>query len=355
MELLKIKPNDTLFFRDGKPFDAGENMWLGTCFMPNPSVFYGAIFSAILSQNSEYREEILNKEPEEILKINRVYIYDRKDNEFYMPCPRDLFKNDNGRVRFGEIREDGLLYYPSDSFSDVDNDYIGVLNFVSSYAKNNVASISLINGDEIFTNSYKVGIKKDFKKRTAKDEHLYRIDVVEFADLGLDYNNGYDWNYVVEYEINKDKIKLNEKGLLKLGGEGKSCKYEKIGDMPYDLEDLKKYYKDEICRSNKVKMILTSPGIYEREGWKPKFCGDDIKLYAAITGKPLYLGGFDMKRNKPKPMYRAVPRGSVYILESESFKDKNFGKIQHIIRENIVDDIDSFRGFNSFEIVSYGR
>jgi CRISPR-associated protein Cmr3 len=37
-------------------------------------------------------------------------------------------------------------------------------------------------------------------------------------------------------------------------------------------------------------------------------------MYAAAVGKPIYLGGWDMKARAPKPMLKGVPAGSVYYL-----------------------------------------
>ena len=349
MKLMKIKPNDILFFRDGKPFDAGENMWMGTSFMPNPSVFYGAIFSAILAQNSEHRNEILNLELEQVLELGKVYIYDEENKDLYMSVPLDLFKNDRGFVKMGRIKQDGLLYFPDGNYERVNNQYIKVSNFKNSYTKGMAGSISIYNEDKFYTNSYKVGIKKSFQKSVEKD-YLYRIDLMEFK--------GVDWNYAVEYCIKPEYIKLEDKGTIKLGGEGKSCKYEILDGishkLPYDLNQLHDY-ENEICPYEKAKMILLSPGIYMKEGWRPSFENSSIKFHLGITDKPLYIGGFDLKKGKAKPMYRAVVAGSIYILESEEFKDKRLCEIKDFIKASIEGDcVDNFRGFNNFEIVGYG-
>jgi CRISPR-associated protein Cmr3 len=34
---IKIQPLDTLFFRDGKPFEKGENTWADGMMLPNPT------------------------------------------------------------------------------------------------------------------------------------------------------------------------------------------------------------------------------------------------------------------------------------------------------------------------------
>lgn len=343
MNLLKITPNDTLFFRNGMPFDAGENMWVGTHYIPYPSVFYGAIYSTILGQNPRKRDSLFEIEDlETVLRLGRIYIYDEENEDLYMPAPLDLFKDDRGNVKFGNI-ENGLLYYPSESFERVDDHFINV-SILKSYAQKMDYVISVYDKDKFFCNSYKVGIKKDLKKGNVEEDHLYRVDLAEFKGL--------NWSYLVEYKIGRNDVKLSDKGMMKLGGRGKSCKYEILKEKPYDLEKLDEYIENKKCPNERVKMILTSPGIYKDQGWRPDF-PEDIKLVYAITGKPLYIGGFDIKNSRPKPMYRSVPPGSVYVLENKSFKGKKLSCIKLMIKNSIKDSEDQFRGFNSFEVVPF--
>jgi len=98
--------------------------------------------------------------------------------------------------------------------------------------------------------------------------------------------------------------------LMRLGGEGKSVSVSvpaKEPDVP----------KPEKCSDEYFKLYLATPAIFS-DGWRPapkKISG--AELIAAVVGKPLSIGGFDMKpkegkRPGPKPMRRAVPAGSVY-------------------------------------------
>ncbi|MEO1927848.1 MAG: type III-B CRISPR module-associated Cmr3 family protein, partial [Nautiliaceae bacterium] len=100
------------------------------------------------------------------------------------------------------------------------------------------------------------------------------------------------------------------------------------------------------------KIYLLTPAIF-RNGWYPDFLDENfegkinevrIKLIAASLGKNEYIGGWDIRKNSPKPMYKAVPVGSVYyfkilegnkedileidnIVSNEEYKKHGFGKM----------------------------
>lgn len=75
--LIDIKPLDTLFFRDGKPFSMGDNDWADGIFPPHPSVFYGALRSAYIGKNIDCIGKISNKsdpdDPTQKLKILNIF------------------------------------------------------------------------------------------------------------------------------------------------------------------------------------------------------------------------------------------------------------------------------------------
>ena len=112
---------------------------------------------------------------------------------------------------------------------------------------------------------------------------------------------------------------------LKLGGEGKVAvfndKVRKVGtEIKKDTIDLK---------SNIFKLYLSTPAIF-KNGWKPNLdrLGIKAELIAAVVGKPLHVGGFDMMLKKAKPMLKAVPAGSVFYFSTEEPTEKLLDKLQ---------------------------
>ena len=142
-------------------------------------------------------------------------------------------------------------------------------------------------------------------------------------------------SFLVEF----DGLGLPEKGLLKLGGEGKAVSYANINSL-----------HEIVCPdiSNQFKLVLTTPAFF-KNGWLPSWIdektlqgelkGIKLKLLVAAVGKPQYIGGWDMKNNRPKPMRKAVPAGSVYYFEILD-DDIDGSKLQEIHGTAISDNWD---------------
>jgi len=135
---------------------------------------------------------------------------------------------------------------------------------------------------------------------------------------------------------------------LKLGGEGKTVSYEKL-DKPRILET----YTEASAKlsSNLVKLCLASPTFLPEnfeEALKKKGCS----VQAAMIGKALSIGGFDYKERKPKPMQKAIPPGSVYIVGKEGAEMLSWW--QELFKDVLSTAQNSSyinRGFNAFHVV----
>jgi len=319
----------------------------------------------MLATNKERKTDYIDKknydsDPRKFLRIGNVYLYNEENKEIYMPAPLDLYLTERGRFEFGKIKKiaDNIKTSSEDVTHTIipstlkdckraENLFVIRSNFYNSYFET-YDSIGHIENSDIVSNSYKVGIERN-DKYVSKEGHLYRIDLTEFKDE--------KWSYLLEYEIdsswgekgNESKDKSKE-GFLKLGGENKVCKFYKY-DIINKLSNYEKKYDFE-NKNEYVKMILLSPSIFRKNGSKPEFIDNNIKVIAASTGKPYRIGGFDMMLKVQKPMKNAVPEGSVYILKSEIFKGKKISEIKEIIsNENIVEESYEKQGFGQFEIV----
>jgi CRISPR-associated protein Cmr3 len=136
--------------------------------------------------------------------------------------------------------------------------------------------------------------------------------------------------------------------MLKLGAENKAVSYKVLeNNSPIEPGDFKKRFK----------MVITTPAIFDN-GWFPgnidpntfiyDYNGLKIKLLSAAVGKKLFIGGWDMKNNKPKKMYRAVPAGSVYYFELIS------GNPEDIIQKFHMKSISDIRPKEGFGITYIG-
>ena len=87
---LHIDAADTLFFRDGRPFTMGEDTHVESVnFPPMPSVVYGALRTAFISQNTHLFSLEKLIELSDKLEIKSIALRTSNNNTF-LPMPKDL-------------------------------------------------------------------------------------------------------------------------------------------------------------------------------------------------------------------------------------------------------------------------
>ncbi len=315
---IKIEPLDTLFFRDGRPFTMGDDSWANGVFPPYPSVIYGALRSLYFS---EHISELKNASPANVfsandptrnLKIKGIYFLE--GNNIYLPLPNDCVQRKNSDEKSAHVLslsqnnfssscpvKDALM---SDSEVENINDGLISIDSLKTYLECKNKSFNFIKISDKVKLEPKVGIGISRITGTADESKIYTASMRRIEDLTL----------LIDFE----GIDIPQSGLMKLGGEGKAASYQiddtNVDVLPYNL----KYDKDIF------KLYLSTPAIF-KNGWLPawideknltgEYNGLKIKLHTVSIGKPLYIGGFDMKAGKPKPMRKAVPYGSVYYFE----------------------------------------
>ncbi len=322
--LLEIKSLDTLFFRDGKPFSWGEETWADGIFPPYPSTIYGAIRSLWFSENiKELRQANTPGDPTKRIRINGIFI--KRQDTLYCPLPLDLVKNK-------EEKEDKIFLlnllkhsvfitnlnrnfqFLTTNVDKVENPE-GFIRF--SHLKKYLLGIlpqkiSFLPKKEFYQSEPKIGIARNSQTHTSEEGKLYRVNMVRLKE-----------GVTLVVDIERDGLKLPESGFKKLGAEGKIVVFKFIArdEIKKLTGEIKAKLKEEIEKTKRFKLYLLTPAIFKK-GYLPEesYEGLKLKLVSCACGKPIYIGGFDIKRKGPKTMYRAVPSGSVYyfILEQGS-------------------------------------
>ena len=345
--IIEINPLDTLFFRDGKPFTMGEDTWADAIFPPSPSVIYGALRSAYFANHigkfqklkNENNLDVKGEDPTLNLKIKSIYL--KINDEIFFPIPLDLVKKKNEENKALKIHnkksefisnskvQQHLIYSNDENIENIKDGILNDLDF-TEYLNLKSKEFYYLKLSDYLISEPKVGIARSSNTHTTEEGKLYRVDMKRLAKD----------NNQISMVVDFDNLDIPKQGLLKLGGEGKSAKYQKINTQ---LEiDFPEFAENE----TQFKLVLTSPAIFEN-GWIPKWIKKDslegeynglkLKLITAVIGKPVHIGGFDMKKRMPKPMYKAVPAGSVYYFEldengkmdevREKFHNKNISDI----------------------------
>ena len=310
---LHIDAADTLFFRDGRPFTMGEDTSVESAsFPPLPSVVYGALRSAYLAQNAHLFD--LNKliELSNDLRIKNIALRTSGDSTFYT-MPKDLVvpKNQKNAKRlsfsFGSnfisssVTQQFLFNNASEKIKD--DEFIVLDSALNDYLKGSETNINAYPLKDYLCTETKLGIGRNNGTRTSTDGLLYRIGMVRphtsKSSIGI--------------EVSFENLEINGSSLFQLGGE-KKIAFSKIIDASkrINLPDL---------GSNSFKIYLATPAIF-KSGWKPEDILEkyNLELLTAAIGKPINVGGWDIKTQKPKPMLKAIPAGSVYYVKAESIE-----------------------------------
>jgi len=217
-----------------------------------------------------------------------------------------------------------------DGFIDIDN--------LKDYLTASKRVLSLTEKKEIFIEEKKTGIKRSRKTLSSEEKkHLYRVPMIR---LKKDTSLFVEINGLISYP---------EEGLIQLGGEGKTVKIEKIKNVDplTNLRDINFKFENKL-----FKIYLATPAIFEK-GWLPKWIkkksllgsynGIDLKLVACAIGKFNLIGGWDLAHQRPKPMYKAVPAGSVYYFEI--INNVSAEQIKNTFHLQNISDINPEEGF----------
>ena len=346
--IIQIDPLDTLFFRDGKPFRMGEDTWSNSIFPPSPSVIYGALRGAYFATHiDELKKANREDDPTKDLEIKGIYL--KINDEFYFPMPMDCVKQKDSQKSEGFIslptsKKEFVSNYPkldkilisNNKVENIQNAILDIITF-EDYLNGTVNKIVYSKIDDYLINEPKIGIALSSQTHSSQEGMLYRVDMKR-----LENNKGEKINIVVDFE----KLDLPKEGLIKFGGEGKAAKYSeyKENNIAIDFSE----FKDN---DNQFKIVLTTPAIF-KNGWLPDWIDEDnlkgeyrklkLKLLTAAIGKPIHIGGFDIKEKKPKPMYKAIPAGSVYYFELE---DGDIEEVKNIFHQKTISDIYPEQGF----------
>lgn len=356
---IELDALDTLFFRDGKPFSMGEESWADGLFPPPPSVIYGALRTAYFAEDISRFASISQNDLSKCLSIKSLFY--KIANQIYFPAPLDLVEIsgfDKDAENATELRKMGFL--PKEGVV-LKNDFLEVLGYDLESSNHKMKSIEdcLINsrnlrayllgekGEKIWNSDYlridaslisepKIGIRLNAFSGTTDDAFLYRVgmkrSVAKTGKLKIGATFSFDELDTVP-------------GMLRLGGEGKSVHCKRIEDKSV-LDKLKMPCPE--LSGKEFKLYLSTPAIFAHD-WKPfwmkegeyfEYDGIDMRLKAAVIGKPFNVGGFDVKNRKPKEMHKAVPAGSVYYLELKNESDCS--RLRGVFYDKTISDDEDF-------------
>lgn len=340
---LFIEPLDVLLFRDGRPFQAGEDHRAASLFPPTPFTLQGAVRSKVLFDSGLSLADYAHRAPaaqplaEGIgwpgegygrLRLRGPFVARRSGEGVarYLPLPADA-------VTVGEDDRKELRLLAPLSASPFAANWPGGVQFLWTRTTEAVTEArgwlaeevfqrycqgqvplreDVIQERELVLREPRVGIALDFDKRRPREAHLYQMEFLRLREkVGF------------LLEVEGIECFTPERGVLALGGEGKAARYEVLGEVQPPSTTL---------LPQRFKLVLLTPAWFS-DGWQPAggnwapfFGGSaDVRLVAAALSRAQSLGGARVddrpdrgrQGNFQKPMRRFVPAGSVFFFESD--------------------------------------
>ena len=193
----------------------------------------------------------------------------------------------------------------------------------------------IIESKDIYQTEERTGIRKSRSLRSVETGGLYSVEYFRMKE-GVGF----------ALDIDGTKL-LPESGIMRLGGDHRSTHYRTCSWKGID----DKLIKDKISKDKHFKLVLLTPAIF-KQGWLPNgvdshtfegtINGVKVKMTGACVGKPIGIGGFDIVKEMPKPMKKAVPAGSVYYFE---LKDGNIDSLFEKLWLKSISDEKAQEGF----------
>jgi CRISPR-associated protein Cmr3 len=324
---LFLEAVDVWMFRDGRPFDAGQDHSAASRFPPYPTVVQGAVRSHHLVQTgvnlTDDRAVAAAVGVGFDLGLRRVRgpLLARRQGDAYerlFPAPADAFDQEGRmKARSPRPRPDGVtvnipatvlpqLFWSEGEAQKGEGGGAwlterALLDYLAGKAVRGLSSACL------FEMEPRMGIGVDSTRRTAREGALYDLQVVRpRPGVGL-------WVEASGFEGWPDS------GLMRIGGEGRGAQFSTLrtrlawpGLAGADLPRAFKVY-------------FATPTWFEH-GWRPtdwgRFFEGQVSLQAAAIHRYESVGGFDWaaqatEAGAHRPARRFVPAGSVYLFYSD--------------------------------------
>lgn len=338
--LIKINPLDTLFFRDGKPFSMGDDNWADSLFPPSPSVTYGAIRTLFLGNtNFALTDKKTLEDATQHLAIKGIYL--QIGRQFFLPAPADfaIEKVEQGDPKKAILQPRTAAYagivsnkpLPQITFPDfiVDNDKskgLFSLTDLEDYLQGKPDKIDPKR--DYYVSEPKIGIGRDNATFATDEGKLYRVDMKRLSPkITADNKDAYfQFHKYAQIAVELDtEIDHNWLHFTKLGADTKLAHFA----VEPNATQSSKIPCPLTPADTQFKLYLATHAIFD-QGWLPGCIdpqnnyigtfGNDkhsvtLQLTGMALGKPQSIGGFDLKEQQPKTMYRTVPAGSVYYFQ----------------------------------------
>jgi CRISPR-associated protein Cmr3 len=332
---LRLDPLDTLFFRDGRPFDTATRATGG---LPQPQTLAGAIRTALLAQSGfdlmalqaerqgkksqENDRDLLQRlgAPRWILDLRFrgpwPALANRDTIEPLLPVPASLFHDLEKGIWHraeplkgklpGWQEQDDLrpLWRRQGSDAKHPGGFLSGRGINAFLAGNMPSEEDWFGTEEVYRFDHRTGIEINPQSLTAAEGRIYGISLLSLCQE-IERGGVYGGSRVCLYAeiLNDERSDFNIPSPLPLGGEGRYVEVRKHPAWNWTPAQARE----------RNAWLLATPAFLPGRRSLPDV--SPAKLVAAASGSPVAFSGWDVARGGPKPTRFAVPAGSVYFVE----------------------------------------
>jgi CRISPR-associated protein Cmr3 len=351
----RLEPSDVLFFRDGKPSAMGADHYLRSLFPPFPSTLYGALRTRRLI-DAEVKFETLNEATwsqslgsltEEVGTWGRFGSLEMRGpwlirhGEPLLPAPADLgvipkrsLQSKDGRpeieqvVRFRPAEDSGgerswshplTLLFPFIEAGEewkpfeppgpgveprtVAGEWFLDSKGLAAWRRGGVPQPEdFVHSTHLWCAEARTGVGLMAEQRSSKEGLLYSFGFIRLLP-----------EVALGFEVKGTMLEPN--GVVRLGGEGRTASLQPGPALPV---------YEETQGSGRFSVCFATPALSATGGYPPGFAPDRLvgaigsrrcRLVGAALSRSVLAGGWDLARQFPKPLRRAIPAGSVFLFE----------------------------------------
>jgi CRISPR-associated protein Cmr3 len=344
-----LEPNESLLFRTGRPFDAGETDYAETLFPPTPETLQGVMRALLATQwdttktlpevfrpGSELVKLVGDRNGYGRFRITNISLGHRKyddkedDIELIYPVPSHLLKDEQDFLRLKPAEmtgtnsnmPPGMLYLKPErktqgKLTPVEGWLTEANLRITLNAKEDLANLKVVKKGEIFKYESRVGIGMENATKVTREGMFYSVQMIRMqpgygfvVDVRLTDETHPD-TFIPDQKT-QETLNLHKQGWATIGGEQRAASFRVIGTSTPLLQNTKH-------EGNGTVLYLATPASF-KNGWRPEQW--QTPLLAPIAAAiPRYqpIGGWKLRPEDSggsnKCMRRCVPAGSVYFFD----------------------------------------
>ncbi|WP_028962579.1 type III-B CRISPR module-associated Cmr3 family protein [Sulfobacillus thermosulfidooxidans] len=313
-----IEPIDTWFFRQGTPYDLGQQVLTGdVVFPPHMSTIQGAIRTAIAraqgwqpGQDDKW-PDILGT-PDDLGEMSLEGVFLQKNGQWLFPVPRHLMKTHQNLIYLkpGPLVDSdlGSCALPivdvtgseDDKVSEIEDAYITEEGLILCLQGQRPPMNSLVPNECLWQTEIRTGLTIHDQTQTAEPGLLYQSTHIRLK-------KGVAMAIRVEGIPREWQESIHA---FPLGGEHRFARVtlseNSIPIPPFQVHPSRDGYVRAFA-------TLITPGLFTNPSHVLRYGPFSEPCLSAVTGRITMRGGWDLKRHMPRPLRPFIPAGSVWF------------------------------------------